>query len=590
MDAVLLSMSRSAVVVVLAACLLPASVAQAQESTAKVARLALHGNEHFSDRQLLRVMTSAPGLFSKKRYHEGTLSSDLNAVLAVYEGAGFLDARVLSRTVEAATDGKSVEISVELDEGPRTHITSLTITGTRLVEEEALRKVMKLRQGEPFRRQVLLTDRASMEELYSQRGMISTRIGYEAVVDTIGSARVAFHVTEGPAVRMSDVVLKGLDKTRPHVVLREVRIKRGGLFRRSLLEQTQTSVFSTGLFRNVTVSPAEGAPQDSVRALVVTVRERQAGSLDLGVGYGSSERLRAGLSLAQTNWRGRALRIGANARASRLLRTAEGVFTIPYILAHRVALDGRLFHEWERNPGAAFRTIRTGMEETFSYQWRNSWVTEVSHTLERVRLRFDESELYQPARLASSISLGLRRDSRDNPLDSQAGSLLRTRVDLAGGLLGGDSDFRRATFEVLHFRRLWFAVVAVHGEARGIAASGVESRVARYEQFYLGGDRSVRGYGRGQIGADRVGELAFNLQSEIRLPIRGHGIVLFQDAGQVWTDVSEVDIPADLRRAHGVGLRYSSRFGMLRLDVALADESGNLRDRLGFYFGVGQAF
>lgn len=566
------------------------TLSSAQESSARVTKLTLLGNEHFSDRELRRVMTSAPGLFSKKRYHEGTLSSDLNAVLAVYEGAGFLDARVLERAVAVSTDGKSVDITVQLEEGPRTRIASLTVTGAQQLDEHALRKIMRLRQGEAFRRQSLLTDRARMEGLYAQQGMISTRIGYEAVVDTIGSARVAFDVTEGPQVRVSDIVVNGLDKTRPHVVMRELKMGRGDLFRRSQLARTQTAVFSTGLFRNITVSPADGAPHDSTRALVVTVRERKAGSLDLGVGYGSSERVRAGLSLAQTNWLGRALRIGANARASRLLRTGEGVFTVPYILGRHVALDGRLFREWERNPEAGFRTLRTGMEETFSYQWRNSWVTEVSHTLERVRLRFDAADLYQPARTASSISLAVRRDSRDNPLDSGAGSLLRARADLAGGPLGGDSDFNRSTVEVLHFRRLWFAVVAVHAQASGIDASGVESRVAKYEQFYLGGDRSVRGYGRGEIGADRVGELAFNLQVEVRLPVFGHGIVLFQDAGQVWTGLADVEIPSDLRRAHGVGLRYNSRFGMLRFDVAVADKRGALGDRLGLYFGVGQAF
>ena len=560
------------------------------QAAAKVRSVTLRGNSHFSDRQLRRVMTSAPGWIARKSFHEGTISSDLNAVLAVYEAEGFLKAKVVSRDVVVAGDGVDVDLIIDLEEGPRTLVTRVLIHGAQQLPETALHAAMGLRQGEPFRRQVLLTDRARLDGLYAEGGLIATVIGYEALVDTVGSAHITYHITEGPPVRVSDIVVAGLDKTKPHVVLREVKIAVGDLFQRSRLEKTQTAVFSTGLFRSVTVGPASGAAEDSARALLVTVRERRAGSLDVGFGYGSSERLRAGLSLAQTNWMSRALRIGANARASRLVRTIEGVFTVPYIGGRHVALDGRLFHEWERNQEAAFRTQGTGMEETLSYQWRNSWVSEMSHTLERVRLRSDGADIYQPARTASSVSLGLRRDSRDNPLDTRAGSMLRARADVAGGLLGGSSDFNRSTVEVLHFRPVWFAVIALHAQASAIEASGAASRVAKYEQFYLGGDHSVRGYGRGEIGADRVGELAFNAQLELRVPVLGHSLVLFHDAGQVWQEAVDVDIPADLRRATGAGVRYVSRFGMLRLDVAVADKPGNLGDRLGLYFGVGQSF
>ena len=168
--------------------------------------------------------------------------------------------------------------------------------------------------------------------------------------------------------------------------------------------------------------------------------------------------------------------------------------------------------------------------------------------------------------------------------------MLRLRADVAGGPLGGASDFNRSTVELLHFRPVWFAIAAIHAQASGIDASGANGRVATYDQFFLGGDRSVRGYGRGEIGADRVGELAFNMQLELRLPVFSHGLVLFHDAGQVWTEAADVDLPGDLRGAHGAGLRYDSRFGMLRLDVALAQRQASTSQRLGVYFGVGQAF
>ncbi len=84
-------------------------------------------------------------------------------------------------------------------------------------------------------------------------------------------------------------------------------------------------------------------------------------------------------------------------------------------------------------------------------------------------------------------------------------------------------------------------------------------------------------------------EIALSGQFEMRLPLGGHGLVLFQDAGQVWTGLPDIAV-ADLWRASGVGLRYNSRFGMIRVDAAVARALGSVTDNLSLYFGVGQAF
>lgn len=561
----------------------------AVEKPPRVVSLEIEGCEAVSEGRLKSVMQTRPGLRRRPEYRPRKLASDLEAILALYESEGYLDARIAARDVELVDEGKGARILLAVDEGPRTRVGALDIAGAEQLTRDEVYGALRVTVGEPFRQRSLLQDRARVLRLYAERGMIGTYIGYRAVVDSPTVASVTYTIDEGPPVRVGDILLEGLGKTRPHIVRRELKLWPGDLFRQSALERSQTAVFSTGLFRSVLVEPAPADGGDSTRRdLRVVVRERKAGALDAGLGYGTSERFRAVVSVSQTNWLGRALRIGASARASRLVRRGEVAFTDPKLLGNPFALDWRGFYEWERNPGAGFRTRRVGTEPVLSYTLRNSWVGEVVYRLERVGLTQGNAELAEPARVSSLAGVGTRRDTRDNPLDTRTGHLVRARMEYAGGLLGGDNDFRRITTDFSHFQRCGRAVLAAHIQASQIAASDT-AEVVQYERFYLGGDRSVRGYDQGEIGADRVGNVAFSSQLEARLPLGSHVWVLFLDSGQVWERTGEARF-ADLVHGFGTGLRFTTRIGLLRLDVALADRSDPVVDRLHFYLGVGQAF
>jgi len=561
----------------------------AADKTPRVAQLEIEGCDALSARALKGLMQSRPRFWRKPEYRPRTLASDLEAILGAYESQGYLDARIASREVELVDGGGKARIRVTVEEGPRTRIGSLRIEGASRVSRDEVHGLLRATQGQPFRQRQLLSDRARVQRLYAERGMIDTYIGYRAVVDSPTVASVSYDIHEGPPVRVGEIVFEGLDKTRPHIVRRELKLWPGDLYRHSALERSQTAVFSTGLFRSVLVEPAPAAEGDATRRdLRVAVRERRTGAVDAGVGYGTSERLRAALSVSQTNWLGRALRLGASTRASRLMRRGEVAFTNPRLLSQPYTLDWRAYYEWERNPEAQFRTQRVGTEPVLSYTLDNGWVGEAVYQFETVELFQEDIYLEEPARTTSLVGVGTRRDSRDNPLDARYGHLIRGRVEYAGGFLGGDNSFRRITTDVSFFHPWGRTVLAAHVQASHIAARDT-AEVVEYERFYLGGDRSVRGYARGAIGAERIGHVAFSSQLEARLPLGKHVWALFADSGQVWEKVGVAGI-SDLEHGYGTGLRLNTRFGLLRLDLALSDRDESLRDRLFFYFGVGQSF
>jgi outer membrane translocation and assembly module TamA len=96
------------------------------------------------------------------------------------------------------------------------------------------------------------------------------------------------------------------------------------------------------------------------------------------------------------------------------------------------------------------------------------------------------------------------------------------------------------------------------------------------KRYFLGGSSSLRGWSRFQVspldpdGLPVGGLSLLDMSAEARIPLpatRPIGLVVFVDAGNVWRDGWTADV-SDLRWSAGLGLRYLTPIGALRLDVA----------------------
>jgi outer membrane translocation and assembly module TamA len=116
------------------------------------------------------------------------------------------------------------------------------------------------------------------------------------------------------------------------------------------------------------------------------------------------------------------------------------------------------------------------------------------------------------------------------------------------------------------------------------------------ERFFTGGSYSLRGFEKDSVGPRNAagtvvgGEALFVINQEYRFPIyKWFGGVVFYDLGNVYESVGSFD-PLDLRHSLGIGLRFSSPFGILRADYGInLDPEGDERRGV-FHFGLGQAF
>jgi outer membrane translocation and assembly module TamA len=127
------------------------------------------------------------------------------------------------------------------------------------------------------------------------------------------------------------------------------------------------------------------------------------------------------------------------------------------------------------------------------------------------------------------------------------------------------------------------------------------------QRFYAGGSSTVRGFQLDRLGVQEIlnddglsdggnGVVVFN--AEIRARVgklfgRNFGVVGFVDAGNVFDRAGDLDLKR-LRPTAGMGFRYDSWIGPLRIDVGYKLDSYVFRNakekRWEFYLSLGEIF
>lgn len=222
------------------------------------------------------------------------------------------------------------------------------------------------------------------------------------------------------------------------------------------------------------------------------------------------------------------------------------------------------------------------------------------------------------------------RDTRDDLLDPTRGALFITDVDIAARGIGSEVGFAKALLQLSWFRRLpgprrlVFGAAGRLGVARGfprevvrtddagrpVVGPGGDPIVERVdglpasERFFAGGGTSVRGFALDRLGNERtIGPTGFPTggnsvvvgMSELRVNVFGNiDAAGFFDIGNVFPRAGDLDL-ADLRPAAGLGIRYRSPIGPLRVDVGFNLDRrelvpGRLERGAVWHFSFGQAF
>ncbi|MFH1502095.1 MAG: outer membrane protein assembly factor BamA [Candidatus Eisenbacteria bacterium] len=553
------------------------------------------GNDTFDRATLLRYMrVSESGFFRTVRYKRRALEQDLANIERFYMTRGFMEAQATVEDERLSADSLRVEVLIGLYEGPRWVIADVSFEGNVVMDDDRLRRNVTLAPGSPFLSNELEADRRSLLDVYARNSYLDARVFQTVEVDDDRqTVDVRYRVVEREQASIASIDVTGDDKTRQYIVEREFTLTPGDLFDPDEIGETQARVYRTGLFHSVWMEPAEEDTGKVSKRLLVRVRERPSGHVDLKVGYAALTGPEVAAGITNRNVQGQAIEMSLKGAWSGFQRGGEASVGDPWFTGRRVAAEATGSYYW--NDEESYVAETAGGSFVLTKRLGNAFTLEGGYEFARTSILDSGDETRDTGvNYTSNILSAVTYDTRNDILDAKRGMMARARIDLASSRLGGTNDFVRYELAFRSFIGLRHGRVAALSLRTGwVKPQGDGGDVPVNERYFAGGDGSVRGFERNSLspldagGSPKGGRALAEARLEVRFHVwRKLRAVVFADAGQTFDDLGALRASL-LEVGVGGGLRVETPVGVLRLDLAVpVTEDGPVK----YYFGIGQAF
>ncbi len=585
----------------------------AEGDVARIGSIEVTGNDAVTTSEL-REAAHRPSPFNPirwfvpKRYEELELAEIKADVQGAYMDRGYLDATV-AMTRRASLDGDEVAV-VTIDEGELYHMRSVKVQGIEAFRPEMMQPYVTLDEDDPASYGQIYRIGRALEDHYGARGYLSTVA--RPIVSPDRATRevdLVYQVTEGPLVKIRNIIVRGNSRTRDKVIRRELLVFPGQTYNKIRVDRSAARLRNLGFFDQVRPMPEEvGNPAE--RDLIFEVNEKRTGQFMMGAGFSSIDQLMGFVEVSQGNFDlfgwpnftggGQKLRLRAEAGSTRTDYLLS--FTEPWFMNRRLAMGFDLYRR-ERNyddyderrtggslsltkalPGANRLTLRYTLEDTS--------ITDVADTntyyrLETYDFESDTGDPYEYSEEEDATKSALRtiwtRDTRNNPFTPTRGNRITGFGELMGGPLGFDTSLYGLGGRTASYFPMWFGhVISVKFRYEMVEGYGDTEEVELTDRLFLGGGRTLRGFQYREVGPKvirplddgsyyarpRGGQSLFSCSLEYTVPVvKGIRFAGFYDLGNVWADPFELD-PRDLARSAGVGVRFDMPGFPIRIDRA----------------------
>ena len=530
--------------------------------------------------------------------------ADAELLAELLRSQGYYDALVEPR-IEAVAD--VLAVTLVATPGAQYRFESVELPGLDAAagEEAArLRNAFAVKAGDPVIAQKVIDAGVALQVALGERGFATATVGEQDIVIDHEQqvARLVLPVTPGAVARFGQITVTGQPPFSATHVQRIARFKPGDRFQQSDVTDLRRAIIATGLVASVEVRPV---PRDEGRTIDLAVKLEPAPMRTIAgeVGYGTGEGFRAEASWQHRNF--------FNPEGALTLRAVGG--TQEQLAAVSIRRNNWLKRDQVLNAQAlashvdrdAFEaktvSLSAGIERQSNFIWQKKWTWSLGAELVATDERDTIEATGEPRRrtffiAALPASLGL--DQSDDLLNPTRGFRLLGRLSPEISFQGGTFPYARAQFDASAYRPVSDNIVAAGRIRLGSILGAQRDDIAPSRRFYAGGGGSVRGYGYQRLGprdidGDPIGgrSLAeFSLEARVGLKAFGgnFGVVPFIDGGTLSTDAMP-----DFKHwqfGAGIGARYYSSFGPIRIDVGTPLNPQKDDGRIAVVVSLGQAF
>ncbi|TVR11783.1 MAG: outer membrane protein assembly factor [Salinarimonadaceae bacterium] len=559
---------------------------------------------------------------------------DLTAVVDALWGLGYYNAQVTidvagvglrlgANRVDAAIAAAGpflntalVPIAIVVDPGQRFSVRNITIrdadTGRTLTAADLPPGGIRLEPGDPASAARILAAQSRIVDHYREQARPFAKVAsIEPVVHhPVAAMDLTIAISPGPEARIGQIAVTGADGVDERVIRSFIYVDTGTLYSPKAIADIRTSLGRIEALSSVRVREGEALDADGRLPLTVEATERLPRAFGVSAQFSTTDGPSTRVYWTHRNLFGGAEVLRLEASAFYLTEGGGALFS-----NRRNVLDdmgGRISASFLKPALGGTRNdfladARVERDRTDGYDSRLVNVTA------GIRHRFSDSFSIQGGveyerglvkditgkrdyRLVG-LPLSLNFDSTDSRLEPTHGFRVTGGVAPYLRGLGSSIDmvvsrFNASTYFALDDRAR-YVIAARIGFGSILGASLAE--VPTNRRFFAGGGGSVRGYAFRSLSPTVKGRpiggrslLEGSLEARIRVTDT-IGVVPFIDAGAAFAE-SYPDFNENIRVAAGLGLRYYTGIGPIRLDVAIPLTREHGQRGYGIYLGIGQAF
>lgn len=532
------------------------------------------------------------------------LKYDSKRINELYFEKGYLDAQVKEPFLDIDFASNQAKLDFFIAEGQKYTTNGIKIyLDSSIVDPQTIYPELKLIVGNTFNIKKLRQDQEYIRTKVADKGYAFVDVKFDLVKDEKNQkVDVIYNVIPGKKVYINDVKISGNTKTLDRVVRRDVYLAPGDLYNLTDFKSSTNKLKRSRFFESVNIE--EKRVSDEKLDIIVKVTEAATGSLMLGGGYGSYDKVMVNGSITEVNMFGSGLGLGLSADLS--ARSSRFELSLKNPAINDSDYNGEVeVHstEAEINRDKYDSNIDTkGFSVAIGKQLVRDLYAGARYRLDFVSEDYDYNDIStitNPYKsqdyISSSITPYLNFDNTDDFYFPREGVKAGTSLEYAG--VGGDSRYLKSTTYGKYFYSLedlaeldW--VLRLKTQMKILVDNG---QINQGDSLYLGGAKTLRGYKSYAFPQNESGEKVDPYKNlwansiEMSFPLIPSAKMrwgVFYDYGMIGQDTFN-----DIQRSGtGALLEWISPMGPLQLIFAKALDAEATDDTSSFEFSLGSSF